>query len=203
MTPDERQQKINKFLEEGLNYYGLGKFPEAIDSWRKVLALDPDNSVARDYIESAGGETTEQSEARRPSPPVHVPPVPTAQVDIGSLIREAKSQIQTGSYEEAMDLLEQVLDVEPDNIEAQSFYEMSKGKQLKNYIREAGDISEVPTLAKGPGELMSYNLTKETGFILSLIDGNTTLDDIISLSGMDRFSAYRNIVILKRMGIIS
>lgn len=198
-----RQLEINKFLEEGLNLYGLGKFSEAIERWRKVLDIDPENTEAKDYIESAGGQVPQPARSRPvPRPSYHPPPASDAGHP-ASILREAKGLAQRHDYEGALTLLEKSLEREPDNIETQSFFEMLKGRQMKNYIQEAGRPEDIPTLLKSPGEFMKFNLTKEAGFILSLIDGRTTLDEVISLSGMDKFSAYRNIVRLKRLGIIS
>jgi len=199
MAQEDKKIEANKFLEEGLNLYGLGKFTEAIEKWKRVLEIDPDNSAARDYIESAGGDVTSVPQpAETPQPP---PFADTSTAE--SFLREAKEFAQSGKYEAALELLEKSLEADPDNMETHSFYEMVRGKQLKNYIKEAGQPERIPILLKRTEELMRFNLTKEAGFILSLIDGHVTLDDIVSLSGMDKFSTYSNIVKLKRLGVIS
>jgi len=199
MAQEDKKIEANKFLEEGLNLYGLGKFSEAIEKWKKVLEIDPDNSAARDYIESAGGDVNSV-----PQPAETPQPLPFADTSIAeSFLREAKEFAQSGKYEAALELLEKSLELDPDNMETHSLYEMVKGKQLKNYINEAGQPGRIPVLLKRTEELLKFNLTKEAGFILSLIDGQVTLDDIVSLSGMDKFSTYRNLVKLKRLGVIS
>lgn len=82
----QSKSEIDKYLEEGLNFYGLGKFKKAIECWNKVLEIDPDNSLAKDYIESAGGEVSEEEERppeklaepppRTTAPPPPSPPLP-------------------------------------------------------------------------------------------------------------------------------
>jgi len=71
----DSNSEVNKYLEEGLNFYGLGKFKQAIECWKKVLEIDPDNSLAKDYIESAGG--TVDREAAKPPSRLEVPPART------------------------------------------------------------------------------------------------------------------------------
>jgi len=201
MAQEDKKFEANKYLEEGLNLYGLGMFAEAIEKWKKVLEIDPDNSAARDYIESAGGDA--KSVPHSAELPQQEPPAFADSDTAESFLREARGLAQSGKYEAALELLEKSLEADPDNMETHSLYEMVKGKQLKNYIKEAGQPGRIPVLLKRPQELLKFNLTKEAGFIISLIDGQVTLDDIVSLSGMDKFSTYSNLVKLKRLGVIS
>jgi len=47
MSPDDR---VRSLLEEGLFCLGLSKEDEALDRWRAVLEIEPDNGRAREYI---------------------------------------------------------------------------------------------------------------------------------------------------------
>jgi hypothetical protein len=50
---------------------------------------------------------------------------------------------------------------------------------------------------------MKFNLPAQAGFMLSLIDGDTSVGDIVSLSGMDSFEALRVLNGLVDAGIVS
>jgi hypothetical protein len=38
---------------------------------------------------------------------------------------------------------------------------------------------------------MRFNLPADAGFLLSLVDGQTTVQEIVSISGMDAFDAFQ------------
>lgn len=50
----DNSANIDELLRRGLDFYGKDFVDEAIDCWKKVIELDPDNETARDYLESAG-----------------------------------------------------------------------------------------------------------------------------------------------------
>ncbi len=259
----QRDSAIDKYLEEGLNFYGLGKFKEAIECWKKVLGLDPDNSLAKDYIESAGGEVSEAEktpperleepptiipslpstpspepdrEAKiappppSPSPPEPdqeakinqakspfqegqeeppplttappPPPTPPPEPDWKDKINQARNLFKEGKFELAMEMFESILQEEPNDLDVQGYYEMARNQQLKQYKSEVGDLSQIPRVIKKAAELLKLNLDHKEGFILSLIDGKLSYDDVFSLSNMDGFKTYRIIYRLLRQGII-
>ena len=43
-------EKIRVLLDQGLTAYGLGNRKEALEAWNTVLAMDPGNTKAREYI---------------------------------------------------------------------------------------------------------------------------------------------------------
>jgi len=49
LTP-EQQQLVRKHYYTGINYYSGNDFKKAIEEWRKVLAIDPDNVKAKNNI---------------------------------------------------------------------------------------------------------------------------------------------------------
>ena len=261
---------IDKYLEEGLNFYGLGKFKKAIECWNKVLEIDPDNSLAKDYIESAGGEVSEEEErpperlgeppsltttpppssppppepdseeeerpperlkeppprTTAPPPPSPPPPEPDSEEenglperkeelppitttatpppepDLEAKLRQAKSLFTENKFELAMEMFESILQGEPDNLDVQGYYEMARSQQLKQYKSEVGDLPQIPRVTKTQPEILKLNLDNEEGFILSLIDGRLSYNDVFSLSNMDDFKTYRIICRFLRQGII-
>ena len=51
---ESREEAVARLLREGLNFYGMGKVAQALRCWRQVLALDPGNAEAQDYVQTAG-----------------------------------------------------------------------------------------------------------------------------------------------------
>jgi predicted transcriptional regulator len=65
-----------------------------------------------------------------------------------------------------------------------------------------GGGQTVPRLLVDLAEVTRYNLHTDAGFLLSLLDGATTVEDLVSLSGMDAFDALRILNNLIDAGIV-
>lgn len=52
---------VRAYLLQGMDDYGKGRYDEAIDSWQRVLAIEPDNSKARRYLTKAREELSRLS----------------------------------------------------------------------------------------------------------------------------------------------
>ena len=55
------QEKVQELLERGLYHYGLGEVGKALQLWHEVLALDPRNELAREYIKIETGPAAGQA----------------------------------------------------------------------------------------------------------------------------------------------
>jgi len=55
---------IARLLQEGLDHYGRNDVADAVRCWQQVLALAPDNLVARDYLEAAGADMSSMQSPR-------------------------------------------------------------------------------------------------------------------------------------------
>lgn len=181
-TRDEssRAEEIARLLAVGLDAYGMGEVSEAMIAWREALRLDPGNREARDYIHAAD---------RRQSPD----PARAADADdtTAELVREARQVLHQGDLEAAHDLFQTAAEQAPTSLEIQAYLDMLRSRLFKLYRARVGDLDAVPNLRVETREITRYNLPKDAGFVLSLVDGRTPLSDVISLSGMDAFGALR------------
>ena len=50
-----QQQRVNDLLEQGLQLFGLGQQSEALELWKEVLQLDPQNLRAQEYLRFVSG----------------------------------------------------------------------------------------------------------------------------------------------------
>jgi hypothetical protein len=73
--------------------------------------------------------------------------------------------------------------------------------RLVRYARH-GRLKDVPA-RMGLEQVMKFNLPAHAGFLLSLVDGNTSMGDVVSLSGMDVFEALRVLNGLLEAGILA
>ena len=54
----------------------------------------------------------------------------------------------------------------------------------------------------GPQQIMRFNLPPNAGFVLSMIDGRTSADEIVAISAMDPFEAHHTLAKLLDAGIV-
>jgi hypothetical protein len=173
---DASQVKISQMLQEGLEAYGAGDFPRAFLAWGEVLELDPGNEEALDYLRDAD---------RRAKPRGGV-------LDGGSrtLVDDARTLLRAEGPEASLELLMSAGSAA--SLECDAMIELLRASMFSRYRKELGDLSQIPRLIEGAEtELRNRNLPASAGFLLSMIDGETPLSDLVSVSGMDRFEAMR------------
>lgn len=180
------EAKIARLLQEGLDHYGEGQAEEAQRCWGEVLFLDPDNRDALDYLESLEGEGGGE-EGGGPG---------------GSIADDALRLMREGHLEAALELFETLTRREGDPLEVHGYLEMVRSKLLERYREKVGGMEAVPRVELAGPELMQINLPSTTGFLLSLVDGHTTVHDLISLSGMDAFDTLRTLTGLLDAGVV-
>ncbi len=112
-------------------------------------------------------------------------------LDAEILLQDAQEAMQEKNLEGALDLLREATTLDPDRIELEGYVDMVRTKLLKSYRERIGDVESTPRLLCEIQSISNLELTAEAGFLLSLIDGATTVDQILSLSGMDAFDAFR------------
>jgi len=189
-TRISKREEIARLLAEGLDHYGEDAIGKAIQSWRAVLDLDPHNPEALDYI-----QTADRREQRK------LPREDQMSDTARRVVHEAGVRIETGDWEGALDLLRSVGDSEASGLEYEATIEIVRSRLLGCYAERIGDLDALPVVC-GKGDLRSFNLPRDAGFVLSLIDGDTRLSDLISLSGMDAFEALRVVGHLLDAGIV-
>jgi hypothetical protein len=65
-----------------------------------------------------------------------------------------------------------------------------------------GDPARAPRVRIAPEEIMKFNLPAQAGFLLSLVDGRTSIAELIQISGMDPFEAMQLLTNLLSAGIV-
>jgi tetratricopeptide (TPR) repeat protein len=180
--------EIRRLMAQGLDLYALGQVAEATACWRRVLSLDPAHAEARDYLSAAGGDP-------EPAPRAAAPPA-------SAMTAEAVHLLRAGKPAEALDLLEAHTRKAPDDLEAQAYQEIARAALLRVYRARTGSGDRVPFVRIAPSEVMKYNLPAPAGFLLSIIDGSVSIDELLQVSGMDPFEALRALHNLLDAGIV-
>jgi hypothetical protein len=106
-------------------------------------------------------------------------------------MEEGRRLLREEDPEAALDLFLTVARADPERLDVESYIDMARGRLLKRYRQRFADGEAVPFLRIAPQQVMKYNLPATAGFVLSLVDSTTSVDDLIALSGMDPFEALR------------
>jgi hypothetical protein len=185
---DSKERAVSSLLQQGLELYGTGDVAQAFLLWSEALERDPGNEEALDYMRDADRRTKPRggrSAARAPS-----------------IIEDARRLLRAEDSEAALELLTNA--PSEGSLECEAMIELLRANLFQQYRRELGDLTQVARLADGAMDsLHSRNLPPSAGFLLSMIDGETALDDLVSVSGMDRFEALRSLSRMHQAGILT
>jgi tetratricopeptide (TPR) repeat protein len=187
---ESKDALISRLMEEGLRYYGEGQMEQAAGCWQEVLRLDPDHPEAQDYLETAGfddgeielSETTGEGDA--------------------SLLADALELFRQGELQESLELFETLAQQNPGRMEVQGYYELVRSHLFGCFRDRVPDASSALKVKIGPEEIMKYNLPADAGFLIAMIDGNTSAQEVLALSGMDPFDGVRVLHRLLEAGIV-
>jgi tetratricopeptide (TPR) repeat protein len=187
---ESKEVLISRLMEEGLRHYGEGHMDQAAGCWQEVLRLEPDHLEAQDYLQTAGFDTgeIELSEA-------------TGEGD-ATLLADALELFRKGELQESLELSETLVRQNPGRMEVQGYFELVRSHLFGYYRERVADASGVLKIKIAPQEIMKYNLPADAGFLLAMIDGSTSADEILALSGMDPFDGVRVVHRLLEAGIV-
>lgn len=177
---ESKEDQITRLLAEGLEHYGCDEIAPAIKAWRGVLALDSRNTEALDFL-----QTADRRDQRR------LPLEEQMSDSARRIVYQAKAMIGQADWEGALELLRSRSGSEPVALEYEATVEIVRSRLLRMYTERVGDLNGHLAVSGASGDLTDLNLPSDAGFMLSLIDGTTSLADLISLSGMDAFEALR------------
>lgn len=110
--------------------------------------------------------------------------------------------IAAEQYEESSELLRQAATTAEFSLKLEATIELVRGNLFASYRQCVGDLSGIPTLAADSAEITKFNLPKDAGFLLSLVDGATSLENLMTVSGMDSFEMLRTTKNLIEVGIV-
>jgi serine/threonine protein kinase len=73
----------------------------------------------------------------------------------------------------------------------------------RRYLSRIGPRKQVPRIAMEPSQITSISLDHRAGFLLSCIDGASTIDDVLDVSGMPRIETLRIVCELLDHGVLT
>jgi hypothetical protein len=173
-------------------------------------------------IANARAPSTPSPAPRLPTPPPHSQGAPTniesavlgavggsaPDLDIteGSVenpVSEMRERFSLGDYTGALEMAELILAEDPANLEAAEFGENCRRVLEKMFSAKIGALDRVPIIIVPRTQMRWLSIDHRAGFILSLIDGTSSVEMILDVSGMPRLDALRILQELVQQRIVS
>lgn len=123
-------------------------------------------------------------------------------VSIGALVRDAQQLLRSNDFEGALDLYQRAALLDPERIELEGYVDLLRSRLVKSYRERIGDAGRVPKLLVPLDQITRFTLPADAGFVLSMIDGRISFEELISVTSMGPFEALRILAGLLDAGIV-
>ncbi len=148
------------------------------------------------------GAIAEKSDLR-PLVPEGGRPATAPRSDVEVWLGAAKELFALGDFSGSLELIEKILQVDPDHGEARDYLRQNEATLISMYESKLGPPSSIPRLAIKPEEVLWLNLDHRAGFLLAQIDGTVDYESLFALSGLPRLDTARILANLIADGVIT
>ena len=187
-----KQKEIARLLRVGLDHYGDGDTDAAVRAWNAVLALDPRNADASDYIESVDAGTGEEREEEET-------PLGTG---VRPLLEQVIDLLDAGREIDAFAALDGAVQRDSADLEALAVLELVRARLLPLYRAGFGSDA-TPRATSDAVRLTALGLGEGALAVHAACDGRTSIEALPAASGLDAFDAFRELGALVDAGLVS
>jgi hypothetical protein len=120
-------------------------------------------------------------------------PVPSSERGIDAALSRMRDAFAEGDYELSLQAAQQVLAALPSNPDALSYARTCERLLEKRHVDRIGHLDAVPVLAVDAEQVRWLALDHREGFVLSLVDGVTTVEELIDISGLGRVDLLKTV----------
>ena len=121
----------------------------------------------------------------------------------GDPLVDMRDRHSLGDYTGALQIAEQILQEHPSNEEALACAESCRDVLIKMYSARIGPLDKVPIVMIARNQLRWLSLDHRAGFVLSHIDGVSSLEMILDVSGMAPLDCLRILYELVQQRVIA
>jgi hypothetical protein len=133
---------------------------------------------------------------------IEIPGARPLSEDRAALLGKARARMDRGEFWKALDLLDQALQLDPDDKDAVRLHARAKQSAVESLFATVGDLAKAPRQKMEDKDLMRQDFDHRAGFLLSLMDGHVTCDEIIAVSGLPQIDALRIMADMVKRGAI-
>lgn len=143
--------------------------------------------------------------AELPEPPPSTKPQPLQEPHSEQgdpAVTDMKDRYATGDFTGALIIAESLLESDPNDEEALRYAESCRDVLMQMYAARLGSLEQVATVAIPPDQIRWLTLDHRAGFLLSMMDGASTLEEVLDVCGMPRLDAMRILFTLLEQRVI-
>jgi hypothetical protein len=164
--------------------------PVRHDDFDRLRQLSANPQLDAPPVHGAGGGALDLVDRSRPS---------QQQLD---LVGEMEELYALDDLSGALRTAELILGREPNHEQARRCAENCRKRLIQLYTSKIGRMDRVAVLALGESQLRWLGLDHRSGFLLSRVDGLSSIDELLDVCGMPRLEALRTLVDLLERGAI-
>ena len=131
------------------------------------------------------------------------PPAVKESEPVTSALGEMKDRYAMGDFSGALVIAEGILESNPEDLDAPRYAQSCRDVLTQMYSARLGSLDQRVAIAVPSDQIRWLTLDHRAGFLLSLIDGGITVDQILDISGMPRLDALRIMYQLLDQRVIS
>ncbi len=159
----------------------------------------PSKESALDFVD--GLDPLLESLPPAPKSGLKAPAPPASATRAGA--KEMHECYALGDFTQALHIAEELLARSPDDISARRCAQNCRDVLTQMYAARIGPLDQVMTVTVSPEEVQWLALDHRAGFLLALVDGQSTVDEILDISGMTRLDALKIIFDLVERQVVS
>ncbi|HAA53520.1 MAG TPA: hypothetical protein DCE42_02120, partial [Myxococcales bacterium] len=166
--------------------------PWASDAFKKTLTPKP--ASPKSLAKEAFAETYIAPNNDNPplvAAPSNPPPADEPDDELELLLSGAEDLIDARDYSGAMELLELCLDSSPHHGKAKSLVQKCEQQLASQYQEQFQDLDMIPKMDCHPDQLTQHRLDHQAGFVISQLDGHTSIQDLLLITGLEEFTLLR------------
>jgi hypothetical protein len=117
--------------------------------------------------------------------------------------KDMKDRHTAGDYSGALHVAEQILALAPGDEEARRYAQGCRDVLIQMYASRLGSLDSIARVIVAPEQIRWLSLDHRAGFLLSLVDGTSSVEDLLDICGMPRLDALRILIALVEQRVIS
>ena len=133
-------------------------------------------------------------------------PAPAESVAPGEVARLAtrlRELMSLDGFSPALEVATQLLRHDPQHAEARAAAARCRRQLEAMFASKLGDLRAVPRVQVRAGDVIWLDLDHRSGFVLAQVDGSSSFEEILEVSGMERLETMRILTELLAKGVIA
>lgn len=162
------------------------------------VSLEPEGHSPLDLVDTYRRSVASMPAVRGPGAE---PPGETSR-ESGN-VQDMQDRYAVGDFTGALVVAESLLEADPEDEDAKRYAQSCREVLTQMYAARIGPMDQVATVAVPPDQITWLSLDHRAGFLLSLVDGVSSIEEILDISGMTRLDALRIMYTLVQQNVIT